>query len=615
MAKKLGPDTHSYSNYHDVIATHYHLQLRTDFTRKIFHGHVDITLSVKTDGASFVMFDTKALAVERVEEVSSKAVLHHTLPEHHESLGVCLKVPLPESARKAGATTVIRVFYNTTEHSGGIQWFEPSQTNGKRHPYVYTQCEAILARTLLPCMDTPAVKAPYTIAVSVPSPLVAACSGTAVGQNPTFEEDGFLTYHYEQKLPIPAYLIAIVAGALKKAQVGPRSFVWTEKELLDASVYEFSADTEKYVQAGEEITGIPYSWGLYDMVVLPNAFPYGGMENPQLTFLSASLLAGDRSLTNVVAHEIAHSWAGNFVSNSSWTDFWINEGFCVYLERLILAKVNNSQSVRHFEMLIGYNDLKKTVADLGADNEFTKLQPDLTGIDPDEAFSKIPYEKGSLLLYYLETKVGGQQAMLGWINAMYTANMGKSVSTEQVKEHFITYFTQKGVDVSSIDWKTWLTAPGLPPFDPSASLANELTATCDALAQKWLKNNGEGCTSADLDAFSSKQKMYFLDVIITNGLPMKHELLEKMDQLYGLSKTKNVEIACRYIVIGLKSKYEPSKPLAKDFLSIHGRGLYVRPLFRALNDFDHAFAVEVYRINRTRFHSVIRNMFDPLLLQ
>jgi leukotriene-A4 hydrolase len=220
-------------------------------------------------------------------------------------------------------------------------------------------------------------------------------------------------------------------------------------------------------------------------------------------------------------------------------------------------------------------------------------------------------------LYFLETKIGGQQNMLGWVNHLYTAYMGKSFATADMKASFIKYFTEKGTDkaiLDSIDWNTWLTSPGLPPFDPSASLANELTATCDALAEKWLKHGGEGCTAADLDKFSSKQKMYFLDVIITNGLPLNHQTLEKIDTLYGLSKTRNVEIACRYIVIGLKSNYEPAKPLAKEFLSIHGRGLYVRPLFRALNEFDHAYAVEVYRINRSRFHAIIRNMFDGLLL-
>jgi len=196
-------------------------------------------------------------------------------------------------------------------------------------------------------------------------------------------------------------LIAIAGGALKKAAIGPRSSVWAENELIDACVHEFSQDTEKFIQAGEELTGMKYEWGVYDLLVLPGAFPYGGMENPNLTFLSASLLAGDRSLTNVVAHEIAHSWAGNYTTNASWGDFWLNEGFTVYLERAILGKIHNSSQYRDFESLVGYNDLIKTVADFGASHEFTKLCPNLVDVDPDEAFSKIPYEKGSLSLRYL----------------------------------------------------------------------------------------------------------------------------------------------------------------------------------------------------------------------
>jgi len=438
-----------------------------------------------------------------------------------------------------------------------------------------------------------------------------------VNDFPIIEDDGWLTYEYKQTVPIPAYLIAIVCGALARGKIGPRSSVWTEKELLAACVHEFSEETESYLKAGEKITGISYEWGNYDMVVLPSAFPYGGMENPCLTFLSSSLLAGDRSLTNVVAHEITHSWAGNLVTNAKWADFWLNEGFTVYIERMILGEVFQSEKYRHFEALCGYNDLLKTVADFGATHEFTKLLPDLTGVDPDEAFSKIPYEKGSLFLFFLETKVGGKEAMQRWLNSYFKQFRTGSVTVEQMKAHFLSYFgnTEK-VDksvLSAIDWDTWLNAPGLPAFDPRSILDKTLSENCDILAKKWRDDGGRGCEATDLQSLKSRQIMYFLDVLLTTAMPMKHDALEKMESLYKLSSSRNVEMAFRWLMLCVKSRYTKIFPDVAHFLSKHGRGLYVKPLYKALHEVDQAVASKIFKDNRHFYHSVIRNAFDGLL--
>jgi len=528
------------------------------------------------------------------------------MPKHHKSLGLCLRVPL-EKSYTSGSTIRLRIIYSTTSGSAGIQWFDPSQTAGKKHPFCYTQCEAILARTVLPCQDTPAVKAPYDIRVSVPSPLVVACSGVPVGNNPTIEDDGRLSYSYKQTNPIPAYLIAVVAGALVKGAIGPRSSVWCEKEMLKSAVYEFESDTEKFIQTGESITGINYEWGVYDVVVLPAAFPYGGMENPNLTFLSASLLAGDRSLTNVVAHEITHSWAGNYTTNSSWSDFWLNEGFTVYIERIILGKLHGA-AYRDFESLIGYNDLLKTVGDFGAGHEHTKLQPNLEDTDPDEAFSKIPYEKGSLFLRYLEHKVGGLDVMLRWLKEYFKTYRFKSLYTEDMKKHFLNHM-EKVEKVSenalkSIEWDAFLKAPGMPPFDPTTIYDKSLTEKCTVLARKWIDQTGEGCTSSDLEAFQSKQKMYFLDALIAAS-PLKHELINKIDSTYKLSSSPNVEIVFRYLMMCLKSRYTAAVPVVTQFLAKYGRGLYVRPLFKALFEVDAQKAQEVWHSNRNFWHAII----------
>eukprot|EP01120_Amphizonella_sp_Union-15-10_P007859 TRINITY_DN270_c0_g1_i1.p1 TRINITY_DN270_c0_g1~~TRINITY_DN270_c0_g1_i1.p1 ORF type:complete len:617 (-),score=117.27 TRINITY_DN270_c0_g1_i1:104-1954(-) len=610
----LGLDPHSYSNYKEARVKHLHLELRVDFKRKIFHGFVNLTVYLLEE-ANELLLDAKALAIEKVLDLETGSPLLWTIPKNHESLGFCVRIPLPTKNRNKGSTIKIQIHYSTTPDSGGIQWFEPQQTDGKKHPYVYTQCEAILARTLLPCQDTPSVKSPYSIKVTVPSPLVAACSGTPVREEAQSEDDGWLTWEYNQVIPIPSYLIAVVVGALEKAKIGPRSSVWTEKPLIESCVHEFSADTEKFIKIGEKLTGIPYEWGAYDLVVLPGAFPYGGMENPQLTFLSRSLLAGDRSLTNVVAHEITHSWSGNLVTNASWKDFWLNEGFTVYIERLILGEAN-SDAYRHFEALIGYNDLIKTINDFGSDSEWTKLQPNMNGIDPDDVFSKVPYEKGSLFLLYLETVVGGKEAMQKWLNKYFNEFKRNSVTTEQMKSHFLNHFNGVvGPEVlKKIDWDHWLNAPGLPSFDPREVLDKSLAEACNQLVKKWKDQEGSTVSPDDLNSFQAKQKMYFLDNL-TAGAPLKPETLQKLDSNYSLSSSKNVEILFRWIMLSLKSQDKSIFPLVSNFLSKHGRGLYVRPMYKLLNEVDHTFASNLYKENRSFYHSVIRNIFDPILLK
>eukprot|EP00741_Cyanophora_paradoxa_P013068 tig00020675_g12621.t1 len=400
-----------------VRTRHLHINLALLFHEKVARGHVDVHATVLRDGvkvsgsrarrslspgsnvsnptglpAQEMVLDGKAVAIEYVEvltlEPENHAVTHKeqvlwTIPRHHP-VGFALHIPIPESMQKAGSQPVFRVHYRTTEYSGGIQWLDAKQTAGKKHPFAFTQFECILARTVVPCQDTPSVKATYSIEVRCPTPLVAVCSGENECAPVFHPQDNTISYSYRQRNPIPSYLIALACGALANAPIGPRSRIYAEQCMLDASVHEFRAETEAFIKAAEKVTGVPYNWGRYDIVVLPSSFPYGGMENPNLNFLSASLLAGDRSLTNVLAHEIAHSWSGNLVTNENWSSFWLNEGFTWaptpaplpepapltlaltsaptrrdYIERLILSTVHNSPALRDFEMISGYLDLVK----------------------------------------------------------------------------------------------------------------------------------------------------------------------------------------------------------------------------------------------------------------
>lgn len=608
---KIIMDPHSFANFDDAVATHYHLKLAADFKSKVMRGNVDIRVRVLQDDCETFLMDCKDLAIETVHLAVTGQALDWTIP-HINQLGQCLCVYIPVDYRKRNAEFTVRIFYSTTPKPAGIQWLDANQTAGKRHPFCYTQCEAILARTVVPCQDTPAVKTPYSIEIKCPRELVAVCSGLK-SDDPYIEEaTGMMVYQYKQTVPIPAYLIAFAIGDLRSAKIGPRSRVYAEPELIEKAVHEFSEETEKYIQAGESITGVEYSWGQYDILVLPSAFPYGGMENPNLTFLSASLLAGDRSLTNVVAHEITHSWAGNFTTNSSWSDFWLNEGFTVYIERLILERVMGSEAYRHLEMLIGYYDLKKTVASFADAPEYTKLVPNLRGVNPDDVFSKIPYEKGSLFLFYLETIVG-KTNMMSWLNHYFRDFQFKSISTRDMTRHFCDYFADKNVDLAKIDWGTWLYAPGMPDFDPVPHLDLSLSENCKKLAERWMTDNGSGACDTDLTGFRSKQIMYFLDLLIQSD-KINHEALALMNDKYKFSQSGNAEICFRWIQLCLKNGYREVIPQADGFLSRHGRGLYVKTLYKMLADIDHYTASQIYLKNSGYYHSVICNYLNPLLL-
>lgn len=357
------------------------------------------------------------------------------------------------------------------------------------------------------------------------------------------------------------------------------------------------------------------------------------MENPNNCFLNASLLAGDRSLTNVLAHEIAHSWSGNLVTNSSWRDFWLNEGFTVYLERQILAAVAQQPAVRDLEIVLGVKNLEKTVADLVADGalEWTKLRPDLDKEDPDDSFSKIPYEKGSIFLLYLEHVLGGGTGTMNrWLHSWFTDHSGQSVDAVRMRAHF-EHFVRASLDetcahaiLSAIAWDEWWYGVGMPPWLPTAetgALDLSLVHIVDTVAAPWLLmcaagGSEDGCNRVSLaiapspmpmPALLAKQRMYLLDVFLSLPAPCPHAVLDAMDCVFSFSSaTSNVEIACRWLVLSLKANRLEALVAARTFLSQHGRGLYVKPVFGQVLRLDRALALEIASENASFWHAVIQ---------
>lgn len=367
--------------------------------------------------------------------------------------------------------------------------------------------------------------------------------------------------------------------------------------MLDQGEYEFS-QTEEFIKSAESF--LPkYQWETYDLLLLPTSFPYGGMENTNLTFITPTLIAGDRSLADVVAHEISHSWAGNLVTNSTWEHFWLNEGFTVYIERRILSRMI-SPKYSEFHALIGLKNLEHDIEHMKQVNDdYTKLIPNLKGIDPDDAFSKVPYEKGFNFLYYLTNLVGGFEKFEKFLFDYFSKFQFKTVTSEQFKEYFLSYF--KNVkQIENIDWNGWFYSNGMPlvknEFDTS------LSEESMKLAKEWLKEGSKNAKKEDLKDWTTLQILYFLEILFEES-KLSDEILKDLNLIYSLSK-RNCEIRFKYQMICLKSNYEPIYPLVVEFLKEQGRMKYIRPLYRSLVKCNKQLANETFLEMKSKYHGI-----------
>ncbi|KAK5172421.1 hypothetical protein LTR04_005561 [Oleoguttula sp. CCFEE 6159] len=405
---------------------------------------------------------------------------------------------------------------------------------------------------------------------------------------------GTLLYTFKQDVPIPSYLFAIASGDLASASIGPRSTVWTGPEELQAAKWELEESTETFIQAAEMIV-YPYAWTTYNVLVLPPSFPYGGMENPVFTFATPTIISGDRENVDVIAHELAHSWSGNLVTNCSWQDFWLNEGWTVYIERRIMAEVHGEPH-RSFSALIGWKALQDSIERFGEDHEFTKLVIDLKGKDPDDAFSSIPYEKG----FYFKTFAK------------------KSVDSYEFKSTLLDFFASNpstSRKLADLDFESWFYKPGYPPkpdFDTS------MVDVCYALADKWKQlttrsNSAEAEFTphkADIAAWSANQCVVFLERVQTFPTPLPDTAVRTMGEVYGFASSRNVELVARYFGIGLKAHCKDVYQPTAELLGRVGRMKFVRPLYRALNEVDRKLAVRTFEKNRAFYHPICRGMVE-----
>jgi leukotriene-A4 hydrolase len=607
-------DFNSFANTHEVQAIHYHLDLYVNFSTRALTGEATVSLRSKILNLTSITLDSSGLLFKQITmKVHGKVfkVIDFIVSNAEDiaaqgypsDYGTPLTIMIPSSVKtKVGDVIHVTIGYETTEKSDAIQWLAPEQTAGKQHPYLYTQCESIFARTLVPCQDTPSNKATYSSAISVPKPLVAVMSAIKVGQE---DHDNNTKFKFEQKIPIATYLIALAVGALEGKKIGPRSTIWSEKEMIDAGAWEF-ADTEKLLSAAESFL-TPYVWGVYDLLLLPPSFPYGGMENPSLTFVTPTLLAGDRSLADVIAHEISHSWTGNLVTNKNWQNFWLNEGFTMFVQRRIMARIN-SEEFSKFDAMLGYNSLQEDIKRYRQINrtELTKLMPVMDHVDPEDAFSTVPYEKGFNFLYYLEDVIVGDNVKFEQFLKQYVTKFAfESITAEEMKQFFLKYFTGK-VDqkkLDSIEWDKWWNTEG--DVYRKNDFSNKIAMKVQKLADKWIQTGGSSAHPDDIKGWISQEICYFLDTITNTGTTFGKDVLDKLETNYKLNEVKNDEIRFRWQILALRSAYEPVYPQVAKFLSEMGRGKFVYPLYLALNAVNRPLAIETYQKNKLFYHPLI----------
>ena len=622
-------DPSSFSNPRQCRVVHTDFEIDVNFYTRILSCWCEHTIRIQEDGCCEATFDTRDLDVERIEINGCSGTFSTT--KTTEALGSALSVSLPKNL-STGDIVHVGIWYKTTPGAVAVQWLDKDSTMSKK-PFLFTQCQAIHARSLFPAMDTPGAKFTYRAIVRTPKDLVALMSALRVEeQSSEVTENDDLKHvescrscnstrihRFRQDMPISSYLFALAVGDLVSRDLSPVIRGWSEPQIADAFAYEF-AELDKFLSIAEELAG-PYRWKRYDFVVLPPSFPYGGMENPMLTFVTPTLLAQDRSLVNVMAHEMSHSWTGNLVTNADWSGFWLNEGPTVYLERRIIGAIEG-EAMFQLEAAMGWRALKNTVDTLGADHKYTKLVPDLSdGADPDDAFSKIPYEKGFAFLYYIQSLVGVDQ-FLEFFKAYIEAWSSTPLTPNDFKDFCMEYFRKRKVHaVEEIDWDTWYYAPGMPPVENKYD--ESLAERAFALAEEWHaydKNKSETTPSEDISNWSTLQILAFLGHVIELGSSsdtqqpiLQVQTIKDMMGCYPRLETPtNCEIRCEWFLLRIKSNDESVLPEVNDFLARVGRMKYVRPMYRALKNSKipgaQEKAVNIFQANKSIYHPIAAKM-------
>ncbi|KAL4472941.1 hypothetical protein ABPG72_020635 [Tetrahymena utriculariae] len=589
-------DQLSLTNIDKVKCLHYDLILYISFDKKSIEGSVNYHFEV-TQKTRKVYLDVRNLKIKNIMMDGQKLESMIISSDKTKNFGEQLQIFLP-NIQEQGSKFKLIIQYETVEskHSG-LNWLNPSQTEGKVFPYLFTQSEPYWNRTIFPCQDSPAIKSTYSAQLHVPKPLKAYCSAKLISK---FETEHETIMNFKQDIPIPSYLFALAAGNLEERKSSDRTSVISEPEVVDKYAKELE-DMEVQLKTLEEII-TPYEWEEYKVVVLPPSFPYGGMEYPLLTFVSPSIIVGDKSATDVIIHEMAHSWSGNLFTCKNWREVWLNEGWTVYFECEAIRKLHGEEEYQ-IRFLMLDNELKNNIDKIGHHHSYTTLNPIIDLQNPDDSFVGVPYIRGMQFLTHLSNFVG-KHKFSNFTRSFIEKFKYKSVDTQEFKQSFKEFFGEQ--IYSNIDWDGWISKPGYPPSDFETNC--EGVEKPKKAALRFL--NDSEVSKQEWDAFSVQQKIIFLQEV-NKKEQLTKEKVKLLDENLELSLLVNPEVYTKWFVIALSAKYEFIIPYVKKHLSQHGRMKFVREIYKLLNEYNHDLAVEVFKSNEELYygfcHSLVKS--------
>jgi aminopeptidase N len=583
-------DKHSYSIAQQAVITHLDLNIKVNFDKKTIAGSAFYQIK-KQEDAEVIHFDTWRLQIKNIYDQAGNE-LKFSLSEHNEVLGSDLSIALPKEIDQ------FIIEYETDPSALALQWLEAPQTKGGKHPFLFTQSQAILARTWIPLQDSPGIRFTYSAKVEVPKDLMALMSAA----NPTQKNESGI-YEFKMNQAIPAYLMALCVGDIVFEKIGNRTGVYSEPEMLAAATKEFS-EMEKMLLSAEKLYG-PYAWDRYDLIVLPPSFPFGGMENPRITFCTPTVIAGDKSLIGLVAHELAHSWSGNLVTNETWNDFWLNEGFTVYFERRIMEEIYGKEYAEMLEVL-GYQDLQATLDDIGRTSADTRLKLDLNGRNPNEGMTEVAYEKGNAFLKKIESVVG-REKFDQFLKNYFNKHAFKTITTEKFLEELETQLLTKD-QVTLVAADAWIYKENLPEnhLKPQSSKLQIIENKIN------LFSSGKLIQKRETANWSTQEWLYYLRGIKTN---LSLETARKLEKEFAFSASGNSEIAFEWMHTCITLNMPEIEAALNQFLEKIGRRKFIKPLYDAMlkSNYYKDKAVENFNRFKAGYHPVTIQSVEALI--
>jgi aminopeptidase N len=589
-------DPHSYAQPEQVRVTHLDLDLKIDFPHRQLDGQATLKLDWINPKAPSLVLDTRDLKIARIEAIAADGrttPLKYALATSDKELGSKLTIAAPTHPAR------VRIVYVTSPAASGLQWLTPAQTADKKLPFMFSQSESIHARSWVPLQDSPAIRFTYDAHVRAPADMRVVMSAINDAKHPL---DGL--FDFSQPHPIPSYLLAISAGDIAVKETGPRSAVYAEPSVVGKAAREFE-DTEKMIATAESLYG-PYRWGRYDLLVLPPSFPYGGMENPNMTFATPTIIVGDKSLVSVISHELAHSWSGNLITAASWRDIWLNEGITTYVQGRITEALYG-KALADEEALLSARALQKNIHAMPANSQ--KLAPEPRGVGADDSLSDVAYDKGSWFLRTLEQRFG-RAAFDSYLKSYFDHFAFRSITTEQMLDYLKPNLIEKYPGKMSWDEvRAWVYGTGIPKDAPLPD-----SPRFDAIDREraGFLAGKQPADGLDAKGWNTQEWMYFLDRL-PDVAPL--DKLQQLDAAWHLTGTPNAEIGMRWYRHAIASGDKAVWPAAAEHMTRIGRLYLTMPLYKAFvkTPAGLAYAEQVYARARSGYHPQTQQAVEGII--